>query len=167
MIRSHWEIISKILFSESLSYGSMDLEKILEYFIRFESLPAKGNARIRPQNVDLSEFFFAPTSRSLIQDISPPRSVVQVVCKFRGGENLLSPREKYLLSALCVFDLALLFTPLPCLIQILLFLLYRHPTFLLFFPFLVRLHLVITPSPLRRSIITTYYWFTVTEVIAA
>lgn len=88
MIRSHWEIISKILFSESLSYGSMDLEKILEYFIRFESLPAKGNARIRPQNVDLSEFFFAPTSRSLIQDISPPRSVVQVVCKFRGGEKL-------------------------------------------------------------------------------
>lgn len=156
MIRSHWEIISKILFSESLSYGSMDLEKILEYFIS-NPFPRKG-MRASGRRTWISQSFFSRQQVDPLFRISRLRGVwSRSYANFGGGKNLLSPREKYLLSAVCVFDLALLFTPLPCLIQILLFLLYRHPTFLLFFPFLVRLHLVITPSPLRRNIITTYY----------
>lgn len=139
----------------------MDLEKILEYFIRFESLPAKGNARIRPQNVALSDFFFRanksiPYSGYLASEKRGPGRM-QISGREKLGE-LLSPREKYLLSAVCVFDLAL-FT-LPCLIQI------SPPvppssSFIVassLLLFLVRLHLVITPStPLRRRTITTYY----------
>lgn len=137
----------------------MDLEKILEYFIRFESLPAKGNARIRPQNVALSDFFFRanksiPYSGYLASEKRGPGRM-QISGREKLGE-LLSPREKYLLSAVCVFDL---FT-LPCLIQI------SPPvppssSFIVassLLLFLVRLHLVITPStPLRRCTITTYY----------
>lgn len=138
----------------------MDLEKILEYFIRFESLPAKGNARIRPQNVALSDFFFRanksiPYSGYLASEKRGPGRM-QISVREKLGE-LLSPREKYLLSAVCVFDLAL-FT-LPCLIQI-----SPPPSSSSFIVasslllFLVRLHLVITPStPLRRRTITTYY----------
>lgn len=138
----------------------MDLEKILEYFIRFESLPAKGNARIRPQNVALSDFFFRanksiPYSGYLASEKRGPGRM-QISGREKLGE-LLSPREKYLLSAVCVFDLAL-FT-LPCLIQI-----SPPPSSSSFIVasslllFLVRLHLVITPStPLRRRTITTYY----------
>lgn len=139
----------------------MDLEKILEYFIRFESLPAKGNARIRPQNVALSDFFFRanksiPYSGYLASEKRGPGRM-QISGREKLGE-LLSPREKYLLSTVCVFDLAL-FT-LPCLIQI------SPPvppssSFIVassLLLFLVRLHLVITPStPLRRRTITTYY----------
>lgn len=138
----------------------MDLEKILEYFIRFESLPAKGNARIRPQNVALSDFFFRanksiPYSGYLASEKRGPGRM-QISGREKLGE-LLSPREKYLLSAVCVFDLALFI--LPCLIQI------SPPSSSSSFIvasslllFLVRLHLVITPStPLRRRTITTYY----------
>lgn len=136
----------------------MDLEKILEYFIRFESLPAKGNARIRPQNVALSDFFFRanksiPYSGYLASEKRGPGRM-QISGREKLGE-LLSPREKYLLSAVCVFDL---FT-FPCLIQI-----SPPPSSFSFIVasslllFLIRLHLVITPStPLRRRTITTYY----------
>lgn len=91
----------------------MDPEKILEYFIRFESIPlSRKGMRASGRHNSWVSFFFAPTSRSLIQDISPPRSVVQVVCKFRG-KTWRAPREKYLLSAVCVFDLALFTVSYP------------------------------------------------------
>lgn len=128
----------------------MDPEKILEYFIRFESIPlSRKGMRASGRHNSWVSFFFAPTSRSLIQDISPPRSVVQVVCKFRG-KTWRAPREKYLLSAVCVFDLALFTVSYPD----------SSPSFSLSYTllFLVRLHFVITPpSPLRRHAITTCY----------
>lgn len=102
--------------------------------------PRKG-MRASGRRTWLSQtFFFAPTSRSLIQDISPPRSVVQVVCKFRGGKNLASSSRlgKSISFRPCVFST---FSPSRVLSRFLLLLLLlllssHHPSYFFSFDYI-------------------------------
>lgn len=110
MIRSHWEIISKILFSESLSYGSMDLEKILEYFIRFESLPAKECAHPAAERGSLRVFFRAnksiPYSGYLASEECGPGRM-----QISGGGKTCSRLGKSISFRPCVFSTSPSFSP--------------------------------------------------------
>lgn len=95
-----------VLPLEASRMGRWIWKKFLNISSVSNPFPRKG-MRASGRRTWLSQtFFFAPTSRSLIQDISPPRSVVQVVCKFRGGKNLASSSRfgKSISFRPCVFS---------------------------------------------------------------
>lgn len=149
-----------VLPLEASRMGRWIWKKFLNISSVSNPFPRKG-MRASGRRTWLSQTFFFRANKSIpysgylaSEKRGPGR--MQISGREKLGE-LLSPREKYLLSAVCVFDLAL-FT-LPCLIQI-----SPPPSSSSFIVasslllFLVRLHLVITPStPLRRRTITTYY----------
>lgn len=135
-----------VLPLEASRMGRWIWKKFLNISSVSNPFPRKG-MRASGRRTWLSQtFFFAPTSRSLIQDISPLRSVVQVVCKFRGGKNLASSSRlgKSISFRPCVFSTSP-FSPSRVLSRFLLLLLLlllssHHPSYFFSFDYISLLH---------------------------